>query len=83
MAADDRENLLAQNAEQIGLAARAAFVREQDLQAFARHGRGAAAKQIEQVHAAFRPNSLLKMPRLSLGTSIGNFSPMSRRVASK
>ena len=44
--ADHGENLLAQNAEQVGLAARDALVREQDLQAFARYRRGAAAKEI-------------------------------------
>ncbi len=83
MAADHREYLLAQDAEQVRLVARIALVREQDLQAFSRNGRGAAAKQIEKIHAAFRPNSLLKMPRLSLGICMGICSPLSRRVASK
>src|ERR1700746_2104683 len=83
VAADHRENFLAQDAEQIGLAARAAFVREQDLQALARNGRGAAAEQVEELHAAFRPNSLLKRPLLSLGTCMAICSPLSRRVASK
>jgi len=77
-------DLSPQEAEEVGLTARrAALVREQDLQAFARYRRGAAAKESEQAHAAFRPNSLLRMPLLSLGTAIASFSPLSRRAASK
>ena len=82
--ADDGEDFLAQDAEQVGLVARPALVGEQDLQAFARNRRAAAAsKQFEKAHAAFRPNSLLKMPLVSLGTIIGTTSPLSRRAASK
>src|SRR5580700_3213546 len=82
--ADHGEDFLAQYAEQVGLVARPALVGEQDLQAFARNGRAAAAsEQFEEGHAAFRPNSLLKMPLFSLGTIIGTTSPRSRRAASK
>jgi len=83
MAADQPEDFLAQNAKQIRLVNRVAFVREENLQPFPRNRRGTAAKQIEELHAAFRPNSLLKMPRLSLGICTGIVSPFSRRVASK
>src|ERR1700744_4748910 len=83
MAADDRQNLLAQDAEQIGLVARLALVREKNLQAFARNRRGTLSKQAEPVHAAFRPNSLLKMLRLSAGICMGICSPLRRFVASK
>ena len=66
------------------LIARPALVGEQELQAFARNRRAAAAaKHLEKGHAAFRPNSLLKMPLFSLGTIIGTISPRSRRAASK
>jgi hypothetical protein len=45
---DDGQNLLAESADQVGLAARAAFVREQDLQTFPRDRRGGpAAEKIE------------------------------------
>jgi hypothetical protein len=44
MSADYGENLLAQNAQQIGTTTCAAFMRKQDLQAFASNRRGAAAK---------------------------------------
>src|SRR5690242_20387416 len=74
--ADHGENFLAQNAEQVRLMALVALVRQQDLQPFPRNGRGAAAKPVKEVHAAFRPNSLLKIPRLSLGTCIGMVSPL-------
>src|SRR5580700_8933527 len=43
--ADHGENFLAQDAEQVGLVARPALVGEQDLQAFARNGRAAAASE--------------------------------------
>src|SRR5580692_11444164 len=82
--ADHGEDLLAQYAEQVGLVARPAFVGEQELQALARNRRAAAAaKYLEKGHAAFRPNSLLKMPLVSVGTIIGTTSPRSRRAASK
>jgi hypothetical protein len=82
--ADHGEDFLAQYAEQVGLIARPALVGEQDLQAFARNGRAAAASEyFEEGHAAFRPNSLLKMPLFSVGTTIGTTSPRSRRAASK
>src|ERR1700684_813012 len=82
--ADHSEDFLAQDAEQVGLVARPTLVGEQDLQAFARNGRAAAAsEQFEEGHAAFRPNSLLKMPLFSLGTIIGTTSPRNRRAASK
>src|SRR6202050_3447848 len=81
--ADHREDFLAQYAEQVGLVARHALVGEQDLQAFARNRRAAAAEHLKEGHAAFRPNSLLKMPLVSLGTIIGTTSPRNRRAASK
>src|SRR5581483_3121868 len=81
--ADDRQYLLAEDTEQIGLAAGATFVRQQDLQSFPRNRRGAAAKEVEQLHAAFRPNSLLRKPWFAVGTTIGICSPLSRLAASK
>ena len=75
--------LRTQNAKQIRLIAFVALMREQDLQPFPRDWRRAAAKPVKEVHAAFRPNSLLKIPRLSLGTCIAMVSPLSRRAASK
>jgi hypothetical protein len=44
MSADYGENLLAQNAQQIGTATGDALMRKQNLQAFARNRRGAATK---------------------------------------
>src|ERR1700761_811150 len=82
--ADDGENLLAEETEQIGLAARAAFVREQNLQAFPRDRRGGpATEEIEELHAAFRPNSLLRKPWFVVGMTIGICSPLRRLAASK
>src|SRR5580704_14170669 len=82
--ADHGEDFLAQDAEQVGLVARPALVGKQDLQAFARNGRAAAASEyFKKGHAAFRPNSLLKMPLASLGTIMGTTSPRNRRAASK
>src|SRR5262249_52763824 len=83
VATDQRENFLAQNSKQIRLMTLVALMREQDLQPFPRNRRRAAAKPVKEVHAAFRPNSLLKIPRLSLGTRIGIVWPLSRRAASK
>jgi hypothetical protein len=83
MPTDDGNDLLAQNAQQIGVAARVALVREEDLEALARYRRGAASKEVEQAHAAFRANSLLKMPLFSLGTLMETCSPLRRRAASK
>src|ERR1700733_465740 len=84
MPADHSEDFLAQDAKQVGLVARPALVGEQDLQALARNGRAAAASEyFEEGHAAFRPNSLLKMPLFSVGTIIGTTSPRNRRAASK
>ena len=42
-----------------------------------------ATSSNEASQAAFRPKSLLKKLLLSLGTSTGMFSPLSRRAASK
>ena len=44
MATDQSQNFLAQNAKQIGLAARTTLVRKQDLQPLTRNGGGATAK---------------------------------------
>src|SRR5262249_57023076 len=77
------QNVLAQNRDQVGLAARGPFVREEDLEPFLRDWSGAApAEQVEAVHAALRPNSLSSKPLRSLGMVIGTSSPLSRRAAS-
>ena len=83
MSSDYCNYLLAQNAKQIRVAARDALMRKEDLQAFARYRRGTASKEMEQAHAAFRAKSVLKMPLLSLGTTMATCSPLSRRAASK
>ena len=81
MPGNDGENLLAQDAEQVGLAGGPALMREQDLQALARHRRGAPAKEIEHVHAALRPNILSRRP-FSGSERHRVVSPWSRRAAS-
>src|SRR3984885_9514635 len=79
--ADYGQNLLAEDTEQVGLTARATFVREQNLQAFPRDRRGGpAAEEIEELHAAFRPNNLLRKPWFAVGMTIGICSPL-RRLA--
>ena len=60
-----------------------ALVRKEDLEPFPGDGCGAASKKTEQAHAAFREKSLLRMPRLSLGTTMATCSPLRRRAASK
>src|SRR5689334_10055882 len=81
---DSRENLILQDGEQIGLAARDPLVGEQDLQPLPRHGRGAlAAKKMQDVHAALRPNSLPNSGWCSDGMLMGSASPLSRRAASR
>src|SRR5262245_36370358 len=80
---DRGEDFLAQKGEQIRLAARGALVGQQDLKPLPRNrGRPPAAEQIEERHAALRPNSLSSKPLRSLGMVIGTSSPLSRRAAS-
>src|SRR5690606_17857754 len=80
MARDDAENLLAELGNQVAGSCRDALVLQQDLQPVARHRRGARRlEEIEDRHAALRPKSLLIRPRRSDGTTIGIFSPSSRR----
>src|SRR4029079_2950076 len=83
--ADGGQDLLAQKGKQIGGATRAAaFIGKQDLQAITCDRGGALApEQIEQLHAALRPNNLPKNPCFSVGTVISTSSPMSRRAASR
>ena len=60
-----------------------ALVREQDLQALARHrARRSGLEHFEQVHAALRPNRRLRKGFLSIGIASGTGSPASRRAAS-
>src|SRR5262249_5404387 len=81
---DGGEDLLAQQAEQVGLAARRSFVGQQNLQPLPRHRGGAPApEQVEEAHAALRPNSLSNNRLRSLGMLIATFSPRSRRAASR
>src|SRR3954463_1042847 len=83
MLGDDRKYFLADNTKQVGLVASRALVRQQNLQSLARNRRGAATPQeIEQVHAALRPNSLSNRRLRSLGTLMARFSPRSLRAAS-
>ena len=82
--ADDGEDFLAQDGDQIGLAAGAALVRQQDLQALAcrrrRAGRGGGPpEESEQVHAALLPNSLVR--RFGLGGMVIEISSPSSRLA--
>src|SRR3954463_13092633 len=77
MPRDHRKDLLPQGRKQIGLSQRLTFVGEQDRKPLARSRRRAAtAQELEQVHAALRPNSLPKS-RLLPGMSIVACSPLS------
>src|ERR1700759_2952246 len=83
VAAEHLEDLLAQHRDEIDMAAELAFVFQQNLQPFARHRRGTGRpKEVEQLHAALRPNSLLRKPFLSAGTVSSMSAPHSRRAAS-
>ena len=54
------------------------------LQPFFGDGGGATtSEQVEDVHAALRPNSLSNKPLRSLGMFIGTSSPLSLRAASR
>src|SRR4051794_17845675 len=78
-----REDFLADDAQQVGLVAGTALVRQQNLQPLTRdRGRAATPQEVEQVHAALRPNSLSNSPLRSLGTFMARVSPRSRRAAS-
>src|SRR5262245_24038240 len=81
---DGGEDLAAQQPEQVALVALRALVREQHLQPLARdRRRPPRPKQIEQHHAALRPNSLVSRPVRSLGMVMGTSSPWSLRAASR
>src|SRR5262249_62223239 len=81
---DRGEDLLPQEAQQIGLAARRALVRQQDLQPLPRHWSGAPApERVEEAHAALRPNRLSNRRLRSVGMLIGTLSPRSLRAASR
>src|ERR1700733_1371996 len=81
MAAEHLEDLLAQHRDEVDMAAELAFVFQQNLQPFARHRRGTGRpKEVEQLHAALRPNSLLRKPFLSATMVSSIFSPQSRRA---
>src|SRR6266849_3467637 len=81
---DRGEDLLPQNAEQIGLSARRPLVRQQDLEPLPRYWSGAPApERVEEAHAALRPNSLSNKPLRSVGMLIGTISPLSLRAASR
>ena len=78
------EQFVAQDRDEIARAERDALVRKQDLEAFARDGRGAARlEEAEQAHAALRPNRRLKKVFFSSGIAIGTDSPTRRRAASR
>ena len=69
---------------QVGWAAAAALVGQQNLQPLARDRGGALPpEQSEHAHAALRPNSLSNRPFLSFGIDIGTSSPLSRRAAAR
>src|SRR5262249_8549803 len=77
------QNVFSQNGEEVGLATRRPFVGQEDLKPFARDRGGTATpEQVEDVHAAPRPNSLSSRPLRSLGMLIGTSSPLSLRAAS-
>ena len=82
--AEHLEDLLTQHRDEVDVAAELAFVFQQDLQPLARHRRGAGRpEEVEQLHAALRPNSLLKNPFLSAEGMVSSISsPHSRRAAS-
>src|SRR5262249_42412526 len=78
------QDVFPQNGEQVGLAARRSFVGQEDLKPFSRDRGGTATpQQVEDVHAALRPNSLSSKPLRSLGMAIGTLSPLSLRAASR
>src|SRR5262245_8066071 len=83
MAGDHGDDLLAQYPEQIGMAWVRTLIGEQDLQPLAGYRGGAApTQQIEQVHAALRPNRRSNNRFLSPGVALRTVSPLSRRAAS-
>src|SRR5260370_7903119 len=71
------QDFFSQNGEQVGLATRRPFIGQQDLKPFARDRGGAATpEQVEDVHAALRPNSLSSRPLRSLGMLIRTACPL-------
>src|SRR5262249_254130 len=71
------QDFFSQNGEQVGLATRRPFVGQENLKPFSRDRSGAATpEQVEDVHAALRPNSLSSKPLRSLGMDIGTSSPL-------
>ena len=76
--------VLAQNGEQVGLPMRCPLIGQQDLKPLSGDRGGTLApKQIEEPHAALRPNSLSNKPLRSLGMFIGTSAPLSLRAASR
>ena len=58
---DGVQNFLVENRDEIGIAGRLSFMRQKNLQPFARYRRGrAAAKEPEEIDAALRPKNLRK-----------------------
>jgi hypothetical protein len=85
VARDHGEDFLAQLHQEVGLAAQAPLMREQNLQPLPRdRGRGLPpAEKPQHTHAALRPNSRFISPLRSVGTSISTCSPSSLRMASR
>src|SRR5262249_8728375 len=83
--ADRRHDLLAQQRQQIRLAARGApLVRQQDLEPVARDRRSPPSLDpAKPRHAALRPKSFSIRRFLSVGSVIGRFPPLTRRTASQ
>src|SRR3954468_21088027 len=89
---DQREDLLAQDLDQPGLANGDALMREKNLQPLAsgngrtlrlgNRRRARALEKAKQPHAALRMNSVLKKLFRSLGTLMVTVSPLRRRAAS-
>src|SRR5882724_3501077 len=80
---DRGQDLLPKKGQQVALAARRPFVRQEYLQPLPRdRGRAPPPEKVEHVHAALRPNSLSKKRLRSAGMIIGTSSPRSRRAAS-
>src|SRR5262249_10483922 len=81
---DSRQDLLAQDCEQIGLSGRQPLVRKQNSKSLTRDHSGASGSEpAEDVHAALLPNNLSSRPLRSRGMVIGMASPLSRAAASR
>src|SRR5215471_1749820 len=81
---DRSQDFFPQYAKEVGLATRCPFVRQDYLQPLPRHrSRVPRPEQVENVHAALRPNSFCSKRLRSLGMLIGTSSPISLRAASR